>query len=769
MAVMNNNISFNASNYFAKEVIQVTEELKKLAQTDEKTEVHQGTIKKNKSSDTTPKVIKKIVELIKKSYQVEWNANDNAVWASLEQGLKQYIIKHPEFETDKIVAIAQQRVCSFAHSSDLNYDIQLAHLDDISQKQPQNVIEDEEKYINMFLSIAAFEKLFFDQVGELMLKGKKMNEAREELIKRGGKFTWSDDISYALSISSEIIRQEISFDDLSYAVSIGKILNRNKNILSKLDSNNLKEVFHEVLQKYDETSEKKPFYEFLLAFIIHAEQEILFYQYEASLDIEHFGAILKTLFGEKYNTLQEKFSHGSQHAEFLFPTGFKAMPAYGKYMLMVSIRERSKEAVYKTLLDKAGSASEVVRLYQPQLNNIHSQDIPTDDQFYNEFSKLYDEYVFTLAAKKERYAILYTLSRRIFLSKKKDIGFVARKHVQFPFDHMIDTLPTIKEFSEYIPATYDSSSIEGVALQILNEHHMRPTHLKDDESVDMIEKQISQLTVNEKKSKNAKRKSRISAKQQKEVVSDTSQTRSAPNSSSDSINNNSANFIPTSSNSSAVLSLSNPCFQSGNSQAAVDAAVRNDNSLSVEPLEEINCSNHVWRWFDPLQNPFDDENYSTQAFSEKKQKWLRLCHEIPLVVAHLATQNTQSHNFVDPKTQVDFDAYTIGAELDSAEFGKVRGVCTFGFKKGTNELCHSYFSKNIQESQMIMDYLTHGFLRYDFPTLAESCEKSQNIKKSYVVNLRNEQVATDTQKIAISSRASEFCMPDGKSKLRVFF
>ena len=779
VSMNNNSISLNISNPVALEVIQVGQELAKLAQSDEKTLVHQGTTKKKKSTSSSlkivePKIVQKVLELIKKSHQVTWNANDRAIWTSLEQGLKQYIVKHPELETDKIVTLALNKLHLFSQSVDLNYDIQLSHLDDVSQKQVQQALNDEDS-INMFLSIAAFEKLFFDIIGKTVLTSKRMREAQDTLIQKGGRIQWKSDEDFIVAISQDLFGKSISFDDMGYVINVGKTLSKIREN-SKSDIHELTDAFCEVLHKYQTaSSEKKPFYAFLLAFIIFSEQQMLNNLQEAHPDHQKMGSVLVTLFNENFDTLSEKFLIKSQGLEALFPALFKGAAAYVKYIHLIAKRSTQQQGLYNAFLKKAGFSEEaVIQNYQEDLNKIHAQDNSIDDQFNQQFLQLYDEYARTLQAKKERYDTLYELSRKIFLNLKKSEVYANRTSVRFPFSHMISALPTVKEFSEYVPATLDSQNIKGVALQIFDNPNAFATSKKNVPD-DQIAEKLSQMSLKDKKIKQKKTNSESSSMQQEEIAPRESNPRES-NKKSDSVNNNSANTV-NKPKSSDPDSPPDPHAKSRfaralakNAETIAGASKKEKTASPVESLENIKCSNHVWRWFDPSQNPFvDDENYATQELREKTQKWLRLSHEVPLVVAQLARQNSKSHDFVDSETQVVFDAYTVGAELESPEFGKKRGVCTFGFKKGTNELCHSYFSTNIQESQMIMDYLTNGFLRYDFPTLAESCEKARSVKKSFIVSIKNSQVAMQTENVISTSLSSEFSMPDGKSKLRVFF
>ena len=746
------------SDYFQK-VYQFADKLSSIVETDGKKadskqrhfDFRFALTENGSQAVTAKKVISKALELLTEGFDYTWEEEKRPMLNQFSQNIERFIkLNNKELQNDEVANKIQNAFHVILQSLTLNNGIQKCHLDSIVSKAPDSAFTDDNT-LRAFLSLAAFEAFFFDKLGKMALAGIKGIYALDKVKKAGGIVSYDNLKEFELLLPKSCLVKELSIEELVLIHDIGKKIHEWCNSQETVTVKECRELIEESLKRCQEGGENKQLYCIILTNILYDLSMKEYTKQLKEIDCCNFLSISDII---RSNT----FLASTQKMHFLFPKLFQGAQLLYNYTETWKKQSQNDEQVYQTFLEDVGSKENVKEVYGPQLAEIKSRTELIHKKYYLDFLELYGAFSDQLPDLQTLYGKVKDFYKRVCLKRYKlqaNSNLDQDCSVIYPLDFVLKMFPTAQEFAKLRP--FDTSLENYLDDDISAVVKSFTTLSLDEKSPSSSEMSIPKKHENKKKKKRGTKS--LSHK------TSTARVEEKTNIGKNELISENNNSIPDCNNNSSGT-IKKPLANSQEPIEAVCKKLFQEYDLGAK----IECSNHVWRWFDPKQNPFiDDENYSSQNLSIYKQKWLRLSHEIPVIIAHIAREKVTPYEFINKKTSRVFDAYTIGAEIQSVEFGKKRGVCTFGFDKITHELCHSYFTTSKPQEEMVVEYIKYGYLHYDFPSLSESCEKASDTQKSYTISLKDKSNIFGTQAVSISDRVTELTMPDGTSTLRVFY
>ena len=567
------------------------------------------------------------------------------------------------------------------------------------------------QFLHYFLSYAGLEQKFFLFHAELILRSERNQKAFDNLIALGTLIRYIDSsqlMQYEIVIPESCFKIGFSSDAFFTLLTIAKDIHRfsSENVTSINDSA-LIDICNSVTSKIGSSKEHASLCRYLLSVLCYLEYRSRYTKALRSNERELSQAYASFL------SSKEKH-YDCQNISFLFPLLKEAGQFVKENMDLRGKKVTEDELYYKMKKESSSSQDEFLKNMQVRIVEALQFIKKIDTDLLSGLTPLVQSYKSALSQKSTLYAAVYNkLMAQFATSSTKIQGLPHRVYEgMVPSIEQYEEIGTsILELESTVKASYIfdfSSDIPKLQKQPeMLVQKLENLHLHENAPEEKIKNILSSKSIRSKKP-------------QKKKPQETPPSVSA------------------------------------------------DHLSSQEKQLELRCSNHVWRWFDPIQNPFlDDPHYATQNLSEKKKEQIRRHHRIPLVIAHLARLKNPCFDFQDSETGTKFKAYAVGADIITiGEEAVERGVCTFGFYG--DELCHSCFTTKPQED-LIQEYIEKGYANYDFPTLQDSLEKVKEVSQSYKIPLNDRSDIIFQETTKVTKRVTEATSADGKSIFKVFF
>lgn len=719
-------------------------------------------VAKRSSLATDFKVVSRAQKLLYFAFTQVSDTEFQKICQSLLRNLKSFLSQggHKAIKEKPITKEVELFLSTIAASINLQKDIGFFHLQYLEQKTQDFILSDA-VLLNNQLSFLQFEQEFFINCCEQVMR----NQPRRNYFKKLEDFKCTIQTQgpsdYFIFASSEIDSIPLNTNDLCFIIAVEHYLIELYSQRVPYDEQHFKWIYQEIIERlicYENKPQEK-YFQFYLTRLLHQETTIATSIREEVM--QRMAAIANSLSNMRdpnHNTFN-KFSKILEQFSF-FESATKEL--LNSIKLIEGIFKES-EKLSKEIKDL--QYDEYVRSgKQKECEQHRIESLRHQNEAINTLDRFVQQYIGLKKEKIKSYSLLYPKLQKCVQLPGKEAPSVFESIFLSPDlqnsdrDHLVLPDTYVKRFQKFETlknlATERDRMIESMRCKIVKKTQQAACMAKLQETITGAAENTSEIQLlcdDTTKASQDEKQEQKSESSVDELASKLQELHIVDKPSVD-----------------EILHVE----EIESEQIVLKQEKTPPTSLVDEKKKEdgvdLKVSNHVWRWFDESQDPFiDDPHYRQMRASIEYKENIRRWHQVPLLIALLAKEKAPCFDFVHPETRKVFDAYAVGADIEMENGKTERGVCTFGFDKETQELCHSFFTKKPQ-NELMQEYIQQGYLRYDFPTLQVSQEKTMQSKKSYQIKLKKAQEVQEERIFTFSSRGTDVWTHDKQAIFHVF-